>query len=84
MTKVPAGRGRLLAAQQLGFSEVPTISLDHLTPAQARAFAIADNRLNVLSSWDERLLGEQFKLLADLDLDFSLDVTGFESAKSIC
>jgi ParB-like chromosome segregation protein Spo0J len=30
--KVVAGHGRLLAAQQLGFPEVPTISLEHLTP----------------------------------------------------
>ena len=34
--QVIAGHGRLLAARQLGFSEVPTISLEHLTPAQAK------------------------------------------------
>src|SRR6266481_1688295 len=41
--KVVAGHGRLLACRELGWSEVPTLCLDHLTPAQARAFAIADN-----------------------------------------
>jgi ParB-like chromosome segregation protein Spo0J len=34
--RVVAGRGRLLAAQELGWSEVPTIRLDDLSPAQAR------------------------------------------------
>ena len=76
--QVIAGHGRLLAARQLGFSEVPTISLEHLTPAQARAFAIADNRLAEIATWDDRLLGAQLHELSELDLDFSLDVTGFE------
>src|SRR5258708_29312336 len=43
--KVVAGHGRILACKLLGWTEVPTISLDHLTEAQARAFMIADNRL---------------------------------------
>ena len=34
---VIAGHGRLLAAQELGWTEVPTLCLDHLTPAQVRA-----------------------------------------------
>jgi len=76
--RVIAGHGRLLAARQLGLSEVPTISLQHLTPAQAKAFAIADNRLTEIATWDDQLLGEQLRELSALDLDFSLDVTGFE------
>src|SRR6266403_3637139 len=40
-----AGHGRYDAARLLGITEVPTLCLDHLTPAQARAFMIADNRL---------------------------------------
>jgi ParB-like chromosome segregation protein Spo0J len=43
--KVIAGHGRLLACRQLGQREVPTISLEHLSEAQACAFMIADNRL---------------------------------------
>ncbi len=41
--KVLAGHGRLLAAQKLDWKAVPAIRLTHLTAAQARAFAIADN-----------------------------------------
>src|ERR1051325_3622855 len=40
-----AGHGRLLAARQLGLSDVPVIRLDHLTDAQAKAYRLADNRI---------------------------------------
>jgi hypothetical protein len=43
--RVIVGHGRLLACQELGWTEMPTISLGHLSDAQARAFMIADNRL---------------------------------------
>ena len=33
-----AGHGRWLAGREFGITEVPTLCLDHLTPAQARAF----------------------------------------------
>jgi len=54
--KVIAGHGRVMACQELGWREVPTIALEHLSDAQAKAFAIADNRLTENSKWDERLL----------------------------
>jgi DNA modification methylase len=75
---VIAGHGRLLAARQLGFPEVPTIPVEHLTPAQIRAFQVADNRLTEIATWDDRLLGETLRELNALDLDFSLEVTGFD------
>jgi DNA modification methylase len=76
--KVIAGHGRILACQQIGWTDVPTITLEHLTEAQVRAFMIADNRLTETSVWDDRLLAEQLKDLAVLNLDFSLEATGFE------
>jgi hypothetical protein len=75
---VIAGHGRLLAARELGWTEVPTLRLDHLTPEQARVFMIADNRLTEIAAWDDRLLAQQLKELSLLDLDFSLELTGFE------
>ena len=41
-----AGHGRLLAAKHLGRAEGPVIKLDHLSEAQRRALAIADNRIS--------------------------------------
>lgn len=76
-----SGHGRLLALQRLGRSHAPVIRLEHLNPEAARAFAIAENRLVETSVWDENLLSEHFQALATLDLDFSLDVTGFSMAE---
>jgi ParB-like nuclease domain len=78
---VIAGHGRLDAGRELGWAEVPTLCLDHLSPEQARAFRIADNRLTEISAWDDRLLAQQLKDLSLLGLDFNIEVTGFEMAE---
>ena len=78
IANVVCGHGRLLACRELGITEVPTLRLDHLTPAQARAFMIADNRLTEIATWDDRLLAEQLQDLSTSGLDFSLETTGFE------
>jgi DNA modification methylase len=75
--KVLAGHGRAMACRKLGWTEVPVIRLEHLTAEQARAFAIADNRLTENSTWDEAMLAGHFKVLSGLDLDFDLEATGF-------
>jgi len=50
---VLAGHARLLAARQLGMTDVPVIQLGHLTEAQRRALVIADNQLAITgASWD--------------------------------
>lgn len=40
-----AGHGRVLAAQSLGLKTVPCIEIGHLSPAQKRAYVLADNKL---------------------------------------
>jgi len=75
--KVLAGHGRVMACEKLGWTQIPAIRLDHLSPAEARAYAIADNRLTEKSTWDEAMLAGHFKVLAALDLDFSIETTGF-------
>jgi len=76
--RVLAGHGRIEAAKRLGFREVPTISIHHLSESQRRAFMIADNRLAEQASWDEKLLAEQLRDLFEVDLDFDVEATGFE------
>jgi DNA modification methylase len=78
---VIAGHGRLLACKALGLTEVPVIHLEHLTEAQRTAFALADNKLTENSCWNERLLGEQLKVLAEAELDFDIEAIGFETAE---
>jgi ParB/Sulfiredoxin domain len=72
-----AGHARVQAAKKLGLRKVPVVRLEHLTDSQARAFAIADNRLAEISTWDDELLAETFKELSALDLDFDIEATGF-------
>jgi DNA modification methylase len=76
--EVIAGNGRLQAAQFLGLPTVPTVLLDHLTPAQQIAFAIIDNKLTENSKWNESLLAEQIKFLSEVDLTIDLTSIGFE------
>lgn len=76
-----AGHGRVAAAKQLGMVEVPTIGLAHLSPAERRAYVIADNRLAELAGWDREILKIEFQAMAEMDLDFELEITGFETAE---
>lgn len=66
------GHGRLEAAKLLGLKEVPTITVD-LTEEQAKAYRLADNKLNE-SEWDMSLAIEELKELSDE----MFDLTGFD------
>ena len=72
---VIAGHGRILAAQQVGLTELPVIVLDHLTETQAQALRIADNRIAENSTWDEKIL--QVELAALLAEQVDLTSLGF-------
>ena len=74
-----AGHGRVMAAQQLGFAEVPVIVARGWSEAQKRAYMLADNRAAELSSWDADLLAAELGTLADLGFDVAL--TGFDPPK---
>jgi len=64
-----AGHGRVLAAQRLGWTEVPTIALEHLTETQKKAFILADNRIAMNSTWDNELLAIELEALnGEMDL----------------
>lgn len=73
-----SGHARLTVAKQLGMKEVPTISVAHLSPDEVRAFAIAENRMSELSEWDPDELKAELTLLAGADLNFDVELTGFD------
>jgi DNA modification methylase len=75
---VVAGHARLLACLELGLKEIATICVDHLDEGRLRAFMIADNRLAETATWDDRVLAEHLRDLTQLDLDFNIEITGFE------
>lgn len=70
-----AGHGRVMAARKLGMETVPCIRLGHLTPAQVRAYVIADNKLALNAGWDEQMLAAELKILEEDGYDLGL--TGF-------
>jgi hypothetical protein len=73
-----AGHGRVLAARKLGLDSVPCLALNHLTPAQKRAYIIADNRLgdSALAPWDWDMLQAEIDSLKEENYDYTL--TGFD------
>ncbi|MBK6411624.1 MAG: ParB N-terminal domain-containing protein [Sphingopyxis sp.] len=75
---IAAGHGRWEAAGRLGIEAVPTIRARFLTDADRRAFALAENRIAELSSWDEDLLANELSILFDGGYD--LEITGFSTA----
>lgn len=79
--RILVGAARLLAARDLGYSEVPTIQITHLSEAQKTAFTIADNQLASIAKWNDPVLAEQLKALSIINLDFDIEVTGFDPAE---
>ncbi len=69
---VVAGHGRLLAAEILNLEKIPTISLEHLTEDQRKAYVIADNQLALASGWDDDLLQSELASLADAGFDLTV------------
>jgi ParB-like chromosome segregation protein Spo0J len=88
-TGIVAGHGRILAVQALqdeGFivtfpdgteipsGTIPVIDCTGWSDAQRRAYAIADNRIALSSTWDRELLARE---LADLAGEFDSSLLGF-------
>ena len=69
------GHTRYEASKELGLDKVPVIIAD-LTPLKAKAYRIADNRVNQDSDWDLSKLRLEFTDL--LDNHYDLDFLGFD------
>ena len=76
-----AGHGRVAAARLLGMEAVPCVRIEHLSPAQKRAYVLADNKLALNAGWDEEILAEELGALMEIDPGFSVEVTGFSIAE---
>ena len=75
---IVAGHGRVAAARQLGMSEVPVLVVGaDWSPAQLRAYVLADNAIALNAGWDEDLLRLE---LGELDQSgFDLSLAGFDA-----
>ena len=75
--RILAGHGRVAAARLLGLRSVPCLRVENMTPAQKRAYVLADNKLALNASWDEQVLAEELQDLISMDAEFDIELTGF-------
>jgi ParB-like chromosome segregation protein Spo0J len=69
---IVVGHTRYKAALKLGLATVPVHVAADLTPQQARAYRIADNRTNEAAEWDVDLLPIELGELRDGGADMTL------------
>lgn len=67
-----AGHGRVLAAEMIGLTKVPTVCLGHLSPEQIKAYVIADNQLAMNAGWNYPMLSQELQELMAQDFDVAL------------
>lgn len=80
-SNIIAGHGRLIAARELGLTEVPVIVLSGLSDTQVRALRLADNKLALNSGWDLDLLRIEVAEIQAMDIKIDLGVTGFSGGE---
>ena len=76
---IVAGHTRWRAAKSLGLEEIPCVIAEDLTPEQAKAYRLADNRTGEIAGWDYDLLPLELKELQSDGFDLSL--LGFDTSE---
>ncbi len=74
---IVVGHTRWLAAKKLGLKKVPVHVAKDMTPAQIKAYRIADNQTATLAEWNYDLLPIELKDLQGMD--FNMDLLGFSA-----
>jgi ParB family transcriptional regulator, chromosome partitioning protein len=78
---IVAGNGTVEAAKLLGWTNIMAVKVpEDWTPAQVKAFAIADNRTAELATWKTEVLSAQLVELQNLDVE--IEAFGFEQEQS--
>ena len=70
------GHTRYKAALKLGLKQVPVHVATDLTPAQVKAYRIADNATNEIAAWNYELL--PIELSALQEMNFDIGMLGFD------
>lgn len=73
--EIVEGHGRLIAAQQLGFKELPVIRLDSLTDDQRKAYALVHNKLTMNTGFNYELLDLELEAI-----DINMEIYGFDAS----
>jgi len=75
------GNGRVEAAKLAGLTTLPVLRITHLTPEQKVGFALADDKIALNADWDLEQVQLLLQELSAQELNFDLEVTGFETAE---
>lgn len=75
------GHGRVEGARMAGLRSVPVLRVAHLTHEQKIAFALADNKIALNADWELDQLKVLWRELVGAEINFDLEVTGFETAE---
>lgn len=75
------GHGRVEGARMAGLERVPVLRVGHLTAEQKIAFSLADNKIALNSDWDMDQLRVLWRELMGVEVNFDVEVTGFETAE---
>ncbi len=75
---VRAGNGTLMAARELGWSEIAIVRTD-LTGSEATGYSIADNRTAEKAEWEKTALAKTLRALQSEDFD--LTAVGFDDGE---
>jgi SAM-dependent methyltransferase len=67
-----AGHGRKLTALKRGDAEVPTLTIEGLSPEEKWALVVADNQSALTAGWDEVILKAGLRALDAIDFDMTL------------
>lgn len=71
------GHGRLMALQELGYTEVEVIRLGHLNEEQRKAYTLIHNKLTMNTGFDLDILATELQAIENInmkDYDFDLDI----------
>lgn len=75
-----SGEARAEAARRLGMRELPVLVADQWSKAQIKAYRLADNRLAMMSAWDEDLLAIELAGIIELD-EVPIELLGWDTAE---
>ena len=74
-----SGHCRVDVAKELGLPTIPTRMVVGWTPAQKRAYVIADNKMALLAEWNMPLLKSELEFLSEQVID--IEDTAFSTAE---
>lgn len=78
--EIIAGEACVEAARSLGLAQIPTITIEHLSPTKVRALRLAFNRLAELSDWNTELLAIEIEEIL-LEPDIHIEAMGWETGE---